>query len=283
MNTSINHLLIVLLVVVTVPAIAVETSRTQSGAPTSSATQLEATERSRANEWGLSLDEFHRSQSLLRGFTGSVADTRITPIEVLGIHAKDDTERDRYAEKFARFMFDYVDRAMKFEVAYQRAARRLFPTIPVHAIDTNQSMRPTLQEVLQRTPGIEARNVAHSVTPIRASTVAVPASGTQRSGDRLILFTGPDCAQCLHTLQRAQAHARQGTAIDVYVVGVTSDAQLIQYARKIKLDSHLIEQGVLTLNRDQGTMSKVIPDTQRLPQLLRKRGDAITLLDAGQL
>lgn len=283
MNTSINHLLIVLLVVVTVPAIAVETSRTHSGAPTSSATQLEATERGKANEWGLSLDEFRRSQSLLRGFTGSVADTRITPIEVLGIHARDDAERVRYAEKFARFMFDYADRAMKFEVAYQRAARRLFPTIPVQAIDANQSMRPTLQQVLQRTSDIESKSVAHSVTPARASTVVVPASGTQRSNDRLILFTGSDCAKCPHILQRAQARARQGTAVDVYVVGVTSDAQLIQYARKIKLDPHLIEQGVLTLNRDQGAMSKIIPDTQRLPQLLRKRGDAITLLDAGQL
>ena len=52
-------------------------------------TPLTATDRARANAWGLSEQEWRRYKTLMRGIRGSISPPTISPIEVLGIHARD--------------------------------------------------------------------------------------------------------------------------------------------------------------------------------------------------
>jgi integrating conjugative element protein (TIGR03759 family) len=63
----------------------------------------------------------------MEGIRGSVSAAIISPIEVLGIHARDDAERRDYAERWAVLMREDVDRILAFQRAYDEAGRFLFP------------------------------------------------------------------------------------------------------------------------------------------------------------
>ena len=81
----------------------------------------------RADEWGLDVSEWQRYQSLLQGIRGSVSPATLSPLEVLGIHARSADERHRYAEQWAVMMRDDAERILAFQRAYDDAQRRLFP------------------------------------------------------------------------------------------------------------------------------------------------------------
>ena len=94
-------------------------------------TPLTSSERARAQSWGLSEIEWQRYRSLLQGIRGSVSPATLSPLEVLGIHARDDAERTRYAEQWAIAMRDDAERILAFQRAYDEANRRLFPDTPL--------------------------------------------------------------------------------------------------------------------------------------------------------
>ena len=62
---------------------------------------LSVTDLAHARLWGLSETEWRRYKQLMQGIRGSISPSTISPIEVLGIHARDDAERQRYAEVWA--------------------------------------------------------------------------------------------------------------------------------------------------------------------------------------
>lgn len=96
-----------------------------------SAVGVEDSTKSLADIWGLTLDEAQRYQQLMRGYRGSVSDPRISPIEVLGIHARDVQERKRYAEMLVRVMVEDQKRIQAFERERMSAVQRLYPNLPV--------------------------------------------------------------------------------------------------------------------------------------------------------
>ena len=100
---------------------------TSRGAPT----QVDPLTKELAQSWGLSVDEIRRYQALMRGYRGSVSVANISPLEVLGIHARDDAERRRYAELLARIMVADFDRVLAFERERIAAMDRLFPNLKV--------------------------------------------------------------------------------------------------------------------------------------------------------
>ena len=88
--------------------------------------EFSETDRRRASAWHLNEEEWRRYDTLLKGIRGSVSPATLSPIEVLGIHARDNAERRRYAERWARAMRDDAERILAFQRAYDSAARRLF-------------------------------------------------------------------------------------------------------------------------------------------------------------
>jgi integrating conjugative element protein (TIGR03759 family) len=260
---------------------AVETTQTPIEPPKLDSTQNAAVERAHAKQWGLGLDEYQRAQTLLHGFTGSVADPRITPIEVLGINARNDAERQKYAEQFARLMFAYAERALQFELAYQQAAQRHFGAAPVIQTAPAAGQRPSIAQVLARTPSLPT-----GLPGKLATAVAPPAMSmapTLGSGDRLILFAATKCASCGDALERATAWTKQGVVVDLYVVGAQTDAEVARYAQQAHVDPRLVSAGSITLNRDNGAMARVLPNEAKLPQIVRKRGVMLTQLSASEL
>lgn len=152
-------------------------------------TALSAADRRQAQQWQLSEAEWQRYRVLMTGIRGSLSVATISPIEVLGIHAPDEAERRRYAERWAQLMHEDAERVLAFQRAYSEAFQRLYPNEPL--IDLSQL------------PG------------------AAPAIRFQ-PGDRLLFFARTDCGRCatlvpplLHTLQ-----AQPGVGLDIYLVRV---------------------------------------------------------------
>ncbi|MGB5830583.1 MAG: TIGR03759 family integrating conjugative element protein, partial [Thiohalocapsa sp.] len=90
-------------------------ARSALGQTTQNMTPLSPLESQRADTWQISESEWRRYQSLMEGVRGSISPANLSPIEVLGIHARDEAERRRYAERWAQMMRDDADRILAFQ------------------------------------------------------------------------------------------------------------------------------------------------------------------------
>ena len=123
-------------------------------------------ERARAELWDVSVTEWRRYRQLMAGIRGSISPANLSPIEVLGIHARDAAERRRYAEQWAVMMREDAERILAFQHAYDQANHRLYPDEPL--IDrTRLPERVEDEEALRATDRVLlfARPTAHAVTP----------------------------------------------------------------------------------------------------------------------
>ena len=95
--------LMLLAALVSFSAAAVDTGSTRLDRSRSGATGAAAAEQKSsvldpldvvaAQYWGLTLEEMERAKLLMRGPRGAFSDPRISPVEVLGVHARSDAER----------------------------------------------------------------------------------------------------------------------------------------------------------------------------------------------
>lgn len=92
---------------------------------------LDNNDRVVAEIWGLSDEEMRRAKVLLQGPRASFSVPNISPVEALGIHARDEAERQKYADKFARAVFEDLKRTLAFGQAYQTAITRLTAGTPM--------------------------------------------------------------------------------------------------------------------------------------------------------
>lgn len=243
---------------VTPVAFAVELSRTQvteSGSKDSPATAnaLSATDLARARMWGLSETEWHRYRHLMQGIRGSVSPSTISPLEVLGIHARDDEERQRYAEAWVRAMREDVDRILAFQRAYDAAGKRLYPNAPLIDVD--------------RLPG------------------RVQASSPFLSTDRVLFFTRPDCSVCDAMWNRLMSRFDDTVGIDVYLSDVApgDDATVRAWAFNHDIDPDWVRRRWVTLNHDGGALDRLTQGEGSVPYLLRRRGETLSPLRISEL
>jgi hypothetical protein len=123
---------------VTVPALAQTSSQRTQEAQTSlgqsqaqsvsqAHSRLDASDLLVAQIWGLSETEMIRAKVLLKGPRAAFSVENLSPVEALGIHARDDKERQKYAEMFARALQADVERSLAWNRAFQDAQSRLYP------------------------------------------------------------------------------------------------------------------------------------------------------------
>jgi integrating conjugative element protein (TIGR03759 family) len=268
------------LIALHVAAAQAETRTSTTSATTAQAaqTQVDNTDRSAAQYWGLTLEDYRRYQALMKGVRGAISDPRISPIEVLGIHARDDAEHRKYAELFARLMEQDTQRVVQFQREYYRAFRRLYPKLVVLDFGPGSRHPVGRHAALGAEPTLPVSSgTAGSVPPSMSRTPSVTA------GDRVLVFIRDNCRECDDLVQRSTALARQGATVDLYVVGARSDDDAQRFARRIALDPALVSSRRITLNVDGGMFSRVLPQQRDLPALVRKRGASLVQLAASEL
>lgn len=254
------------------------TTTTSATTAQASQTQVESADHSAARHWGLTIDDYRRYQALMKGVRGAISDPRISPIEVLGIHARDDAERRKYAEMFARLMAEDTQRVLQFQLEYDRAFRRLHPKLVALDFGASAHNPEPMKTAFAPAPTMpvpaaaSAPATAHMSRPLSVS-----------AGDRMLVFTRADCRECDDVVQRATAVARQGVTVDLYVVGARSSDEAQSYARRVALDPALVSTRRVTLNVDGGAFARVLPKQRELPALVRKRGESLVQLALSDL
>jgi len=235
-----------------------EPANTESANMSTSATVLERTpltqhERARAGLWGLSPEEWQRYRTLMEGIRGSISPATISPIEVLGIHARDDAERRKYAEQWAVMMREDAERILAFQRAYDQAGRLLYPD-------------ETLIDV--------------TLLPSRAA-----GDEALRRTDRVLLFVRPDCAACDALLARVLARLDRLDGVDVFLTGIAAgdEGAVRHWAMDRGIRPEWVTARRVTLNFDGGALDRVAPGRDDLPVLMRRRGESVTPLSRSAL
>ena len=216
-----------------------------------SANELTPMAVARAQRWGLSPTEWQRYETLMTGIRGSVSPSSLSPIEVLGIHARTDAERREYAEQWARLMHEDVERVLAFQRAYDEALRRLYGNEPL---------------------------ISSAATP-RLTQAALARS------DRLLLFVSRECPACDDAVKDVLRLQSQVAGIDIYLVGVESDApRAVQdWAANHGIPVALVKAGQVTLNFEGDALARLGQSMATLPLVMRRREEDVTVLDLGTL
>ncbi|MEW9897953.1 TIGR03759 family integrating conjugative element protein [Chitinivorax sp. PXF-14] len=184
-----------------------------------------------ARDWGLRPEEWARYRQLMQGPLG-IYSPNLDPLTVLGIEARSDEERNRYAELQVQAESRRVGKTLAYQRAYDAAWKRLFPG----------QQRVNL-------PGARA-----------------PASGNMGPG-RLAVFVKADCQPCEQRVRQLQA---AGTAFDLYMVGSRQDdGRIRQWATQAGIDPARVRARTITLNHDGGRwLSLSLPG--ELPAVVRE-------------
>jgi integrating conjugative element protein (TIGR03759 family) len=216
-------------------------------------TPLSASERERSSVWSLSDTEWRRYQSLMLGIRGSVSATNLSPIEVLGIHARDSTERRRYAERWARAMRDDAERILAFQHAYDAAAKRLFSGQAL--IDVGK-----LRTLPQKTSELQ-------------------------TDDRILFFTAVTCPACDAVLVKLLSRLDTVAGIDIYITDVpTKDDEVIRaWAEGHGIEREWVRTRRVTLNHDAGALKKMSDEPVETPALFVRRNGQLSKLSYAEL
>jgi len=108
-----------------------QVQRTQEGNTANSYSTLTDRDRLLSQIWDLTNEEMLRAKVLLEGPRKSFSVENLSPIEALGIHARTEAERRKYAEKFVRAFRADVERSLAWNRAFTEAMQRLYPNDPV--------------------------------------------------------------------------------------------------------------------------------------------------------
>lgn len=106
-------------------------AQTQRGDSERLITDLDARDRLVADIWGLSPDEMSRAKVLMQGPRAAFSVQNLSPIEALGIHARSDAERRKYADMMARAFYADVQRSLAWNNAFQESIDRLTKNDPI--------------------------------------------------------------------------------------------------------------------------------------------------------
>ncbi|WP_454693384.1 TIGR03759 family integrating conjugative element protein [Achromobacter aegrifaciens] len=165
-----------------------------------------------ASDWGLQPQEWARYRELMDGPLG-IYSPNLDPLSALGIEARTDEERRRYAELQVQVEARRVEKLLSYQRAYDEAWQRL-------------------------NPGMQRVNLPDDK----------PGAGAGRG--RMAVFVKDGCAACGQLVQRLQS---SGAEFDLYMVGSRQDdARIRDWAKRAQIDSARVRGGSITLNHDGG-------------------------------
>ncbi|EPC00578.1 hypothetical protein L861_06470 [Litchfieldella anticariensis FP35 = DSM 16096] len=197
------------------------------------ATDRQALRREQAEAWGLTEKEWTRYETLMQQQRG-IWSPNLDPIMTLGVEARTEEERQRYAELLVEVERDRVERELAFQRAYDEAWERLYPdAMPVESFTSRSSSSP-----------FDGR--ASSEQPSRLGVV--------------VAIDG--CSACDATVQRL---VRQGVLMDIFVIDSGGDDMAIRrWASRLDVPPEWVRRGLITLNHGD----ELSVGIDQLPQVL---------------
>jgi integrating conjugative element protein (TIGR03759 family) len=147
---------------------------------------------------------------------------------VLGVNARTDQGRRKYAELWAMMMREDVERTLAFQRAYDEANIKLYPNESLFSPDPLALNQPKVFE----------------------------------TGDRVLVFIKMNkCRECVHMIQRLLLEEKvRKLTLDVYFIDTKSkqdNTAIRQWAEKLNIDKSRLKSGKVTLNHDNGNLYKI--------------------------
>ena len=215
-NTLVFHALTLSLIALFNSPVIAQNARTIAStvAPSEEQTATSrVSDEQQARDWGLHTEEWARYRQLMQGPLG-IFSPNLDPLTALGIEARSEEERDRYAELQVQVEARRVEKTLAYQRAYDAAWQRLHPSM----------QRVTL-------PGHTLGNSANST-------------------DRIAVFIKDGCAPCGLAVQQLQA---SDVGFDLYMVGSRANDTLIRdWAKRASINPDRVRNGSITLNHDAG-------------------------------
>jgi len=199
-------------------------------------TATERADEQYARDWNLGAEEWARYRALMQGPLG-IYSPNLDPLTALGIEARSNQERQRYAELQVETEALRVEKLLAYQRAYDDAWQRLHADIPrVILPDAGPEFSP--------------------ITPATSGRIAV--------------FVKDACPVCDQSTLRLQA---AGMAFDIYVVDSRADdARIRAWAQRIGIDPAKARSGQITLNHDSGRWQSLNLQGD-LPAVVRQVGN----------
>ena len=173
-----------------------------------------------AREWGLTPQEWSRFQTVMEGPRG-IYSPGLDPLTALGIEAKSEEERRRYAELQVRAERQRIDKELAYQRAYDQAFARLYPKEKVIQLSSNPASAPG-----------------------SGALTAVKGTG------RLAVFVQDSCNACIDRVKDLQ---NQKQSFDLYFVGSQGDDEIIRrWAILAGVEPASVRSRQITLNHDAG-------------------------------
>lgn len=174
---------------------------------------LTPAEQRLAQQFQLSEDDWLKYKEIMTG-PRSIWNPNLDPITTLGVEAKTEAERIRYAEIWMRVETQRTERELAFERARMKAAKRLYPDTPMMDFSNHIS-----------------RNPPSGAPP-----------------QHYVIFAKRFCRTCASLIQGFSGGLRSVDALDVYVVDARSDLEVQQFAAETQVSIEKVRQGQITLN-----------------------------------
>jgi len=212
-----------------------------------------------ANRWRITTEEYQQYLEAIKGPRGRLSDPGITPIEVLGIEAKNSAERER----FARLWVDMIRHDTAKTLAYTRSVHDAWLAI---APDRKLIDPMLLKKLKLRSAQYSGNNI--DIMP-----------------SRLIVFTSMDCAPCNAAVGDLLDELESGRhlGLDFYLLGAAGDVERIQtWARERNIPLEKVEDRKITLNIERGELETLKESlgvtSDELPLVVRRQGDQYALI-----
>ncbi|HAT2250077.1 MULTISPECIES: hypothetical protein [Aeromonas] len=201
--------------------------------------------------WGMKQSEWMEYKELMS--TGPNAayyanKPELTPPMVMGINAKTDYDRTRYAKLSVEMERARLAREVQFDEAVNQYIKTLIPNHPVWMSD------------LERRAWAK-RNAESGVDSAKAAglsnnSVAVPIKDT-----RTVAYADAEnCdVRCTGFIKNLATRSSKLNRLDLFVINARSDENLLSFSRAVGISTQMLADGKATVNYDSGYYARLKP------------------------
>ncbi|HHT9843869.1 TPA: TIGR03759 family integrating conjugative element protein [Legionella pneumophila] len=216
--------------------------------------ELSDAQKHEAKVWQLTEAEEKRYIQLMQSRSGVYYQgLRMSPIDILGLNARDDAEREHFAELAAKQEAQKVAQNIAWNNAFYQAYNRLFKDVPVVGDFDPSPYSPYAHQPIQL-----------------------------KSGERLYLFVKAEDAVKTILMQLIDSVSRTpNTQLNLLFVDMDSDAIQL-WANRQQLPRALVNSQQITLHDGKQQYEALTIPKKQTPLLLLSNGKASHLVDMGR-
>lgn len=171
-----------------------------------------------AQQWGLEEEELERYRTLMQGPLGTYS-PNLDPLSALGIEARTEAERHRYALLQVDAEAARVEKLLVYQRAYDQAWKERHPKLELVSLPPVSS--PLLTKLTERKA----------------------------------VFVRFDCPECVAKVRQLQG---SGSTFDLYIVDSQHDDRRIrQWAQNAGIAPDKVRSGIITINHDNGRWGSI--------------------------